>query len=267
MSPVRTLLRAVFQGHRSIVIDGVRYRERTTEPLHRALAERGTGYKDFDVLFPGSAPLRIRCTPDRQYADIAGPHLLAPYRLADPIVRPGSRVLDARASTGYGAAHLAERVGHSGAVVALDPDHESIRYARRRYDPGNISFEIGGIDSIGGELDGAFDAVVAVNLLRTLDEIPEIAATLWRVLAPGGPMLLVQPLPASVKPGPEPAPDPDSPLRITPAELRNTLRGLVPPPGIEPAETIDLAAIIARKPAVAPAAPSPDRPGPYPPMR
>lgn len=267
MSPVRSLLRAVFQGHRSFVVDGVRYRERTSEPLHRALAERGTGYKDFDVLFPGSAPLRIRCTPDRQYADIAGPHLLAAYRLADPIVRPGMRVLDVRCSTGYGAAHLAERVGHSGAVVALDPDHESIRYARRRYEPGNISYEIGGVDSVGGELDGAFEAVVGVNLFRALDEAPAMAEALWRVLAPGGPMLLVQPLPPAGRAGPEPVADPDSPLRITPAELRNALRELSPPPGIEPAETTNLAAIIARKPAIPPGDTAPDRPVPYPPMR
>ena len=56
---------------------------------------------------------------------------------------------------------LAARVGPSGAVVALDPDHESIRYARRRYTDSNIAWEIGGIGSLEGELDGSFDVVIA----------------------------------------------------------------------------------------------------------
>ena len=261
MSRVRQALGALLRGQRSFVVEGVRYRERTTEPLRRALSERGPGYKDFDALFPDEAPLRIRCTARRQYADIAGPHILAPYQLADPIVRPGMRVLDVRCSTGFGSAHLAELVGPSGAVVALDTDHESIRFARRRYTQPNISFEIGDIRSIGGELDGAFDAVVAVDLLVSLAEAPSLAAGLWRVLAPGGPMLLVQPLPS------ERAEDePDAPLRITTAELRNTLHELEPPPRIEPTETVDYAALIARRPAPE-ETPSPERGGPYPPMR
>lgn len=267
MSLARSLLRSVFRGHRTFVIEGVRYRERSTEPLRRALAERGPAYKDYDVLFADSPPLRIRCTAARQYADIAGSHLLAPYRLADPIIRPGMRVLDTRCSTGFGAHHLAHRVGPSGAVVALDPDHESIRYARRRYDPGNISFEIGGIESIEGELDASFDGVLAIGLFRSIEEAPALAASLWRVLAPGGPMLLVQPLPPASKPGPVPAASPDEPVRLTTAELRNTLRGLAPSPGIEPAETLELAAVIARKPVATPPEASPHPGGPYPPMR
>ncbi|QKK09246.1 MAG: methyltransferase domain-containing protein [Planctomycetota bacterium] len=108
----------------------------------------------------------------RLYADIVGPHLLDPYRLADPIVRPGMRVLDARCSTGFGAAALAARVGPSGAVVALDPDHESIRYARRRYTDSNIAWEIGGIGSLEGELDGSFDVVIAANAIRKGGDAP-----------------------------------------------------------------------------------------------
>lgn len=263
MSGVRRLLGAVVRGHRSFVVDGVRFRERTTEPLHRALSERGPGYKDFDVLCPGAAPLRIRCTAQRQYADVVGPHILAPYRLADPVLRPGMRVLDIRCSTGYGAAHIAERVGHSGAVVALDPDHESVRFARRRYTHPNVSFEIGGIGSTGGELDGSFDAVVAVDLIRSIEEAPAMAEALWRVLAGGGPLLLVQPLPAGRGGGSEEA---DSPVRLSAAELRNTLCGLTPAPRIEPAETIEFAAIIARKP-FPPKEAARERTGPYPPMR
>lgn len=263
MIAVRSALAAVFRGRRTIVVDGVRYTERTTEPLHRALGERGPGYKDFDVLFLGAAPLRIRCTPSRPYADLSGPQVLTAYRQADPIIRPGMRVLDARCSTGYGAAHLAERVGPSGAVVALDPDHESIRFARRRYTAENISFEIGGPESIGGELDGAFDAVVAVDLLECAEHASRVLPDLWRVLAPGGPMLIVQP-PPGPRMGEGAAPPP---WRLSTPELRNTFRGLDPAPRIEPTETSDLAALIARRPPPPEPKPAPPSGGPYPPMR
>ncbi len=258
MSLVRNIAAAIFRGHRTFVVEGVRYRERSTEPLHRALSDRGPGYKDYDAMFADSPPLRIRSTARRQYADIAGGHLLAPYHLSDPIVRPGMRVLDARCSTGFGAAHLAGRVGPSGAVVALDPDHESVRYARRRYPISNIAWEIGNADALEGELDGSFDAVVAAGALRTGTDIPSLVKALWRVLTPGGPMLLVQPLPTTTTPGAtgqSPVPplttittDPEAPVRLTAAELRNTLLDLDPAPGIEPADTLDLAAVIARKP-------------------
>lgn len=267
MSLARNIAAALFRGHRTIVVDGVRYRERSTEPLHRSLSERGPGHKDYDALFPGSAPMRIRCTAERQYADIVGERLLDPYRLADRIARPGMRVLDARCRTGYGAAHLARLVGPSGGVVALDPDHESIRYARRRYPEGNVSFEIGGVESIEGELDGSFDMVVAVNLLRSSGAMRKACEALWRVLAPGGPMLLVQPLPPEGRSVmPEPGGE-DEPLRLTTAELGGALRSLEPEPGIEPADTLDLAAVVARRPRPAKPPGTGTEGRTYPPMR
>lgn len=267
MSRVRSVLNAVFRGPRTFVVDDVRYRERTTEPLHRALSARGSGYKDYDVLFANQAPVRIRCTPQRMYADIGGPSVVAPYRLSDPIIRPGMRVLDARCGTGCGAAHTAARVGPSGAVVALDPDHESVRYARRRYRAPNISFEIGGIESTGGELDGAFDAVLAVDWIRPGMETARDLATLWRVLAPGGPLLLVQPLPAAGRPGGDSPQATPGPVRLTTPQLRDLLHDLSPRPGIEPAETTEFGAIIARRPLPGVEDPAPTRASPYPPMR
>jgi len=267
LSRVRNVLNAVFRGHRTLVVDDVRYRERSTEPLHRALSARGSGHKDYDVLFADQAPMRIRCTVQRLYADIVGPQVLAPYRLGDPIVRPGMRVLDVRCGTGAGAAHLAARVGPSGAIVALDPDHESVRYARRRYRAANVSFEIGGVESLSGELDGSFDAIVAVDWVRPSTDAPRDLGALWRALAPGGPMLLVQPLPGAGRFGGEAGQSPSGPCRLVSAELRNLLVDLSPRPGIEPAETHEFGAIIARKPLPPVEAAAPPPGGTYPPMR
>ncbi len=275
MGAAGRLLRSLFVHHRTIVVDGVRYRERTTEPLHRALTRRHGRGKEYDVLFENADPLRIRCTPQRLYADLLGEHVLEPYRLADPIIRPGMRVLDARCSTGYGAAHLARRVGPSGAVVAFDPDHESIRFARRRYCTGNIAFEIGSVEALHGELDASFDAIVAINFVQNQPIHPKDSqhesdaghepsqasiakaqvelAELWRVLSPRSPMLLVQPLKA---PGMssaqtrshQSAQTVDTPMSCDTPTLVRLLELLDPEPIIEPADADDLAALIVRKP-------------------
>ncbi|GIK17897.1 MAG: methyltransferase domain-containing protein [Leptolyngbya sp. PLA2] len=173
-----------------VVIDGVRYVERFRPGALRIGRAR---VREYDVRFPDGDRARIRCTPRRQYADLVGDWPLIPYRVAATRIRPGMRILDARCGTGCGAALLAEAVGPSGAVVALETDGESIRYARRRYPAPVIAFELDDHASLHGELDGAFDAVVAVGALRAGADHAADAAELWRVVAPGGWLLLVAP--------------------------------------------------------------------------
>lgn len=274
MGAAGRLFRNLIVRHRTIVVDGVRYRERTTEPLHRALTRRHRRGKEYDVLFEHADPLRIRCTPHRPYADLLGEHVLDPYRLADPIIRPGMRVLDARCSTGFGAAHLAKQVGPSGAVVAIDPDHESIRFARRRYRTDNIAFEIGSVEALHGELDASFDAIVAINFVQ--DQLSQVDGTqpiseaghepsqahiaqaqvelaeLWRVLAPRSPMMVAQPLKMSGASAQtrshQPANMDIGPMACDMPSLVRLLELLEPVPMIELTDADDLAALIARKP-------------------
>ncbi|MEO0483222.1 MAG: class I SAM-dependent methyltransferase [Planctomycetota bacterium] len=191
------------------IVEGVVYRERSNESLRRALAPAGRGYKDYDVRFPNGARLSIRATPMRPYADLVGTLRVDVYeRLARDVV-PGQRVLDARSSTGAGAHLLASRVGPSGAVVALETDRESVRFARRRYPALHVAQELASIEALSGELDHAFDAVFAVDPpLQPKPETPanqgpvsrgaapfdahaaehavNYLAELWRLVAPGG---------------------------------------------------------------------------------
>lgn len=178
----------------TIVVSGVHYRERGRESLRRALSSRGSGVKEYDVEFPDGKRTRIRCTPDRLYADLSGPLLYPAYLACDPLIRPGMRLLDASCATGYGAAWLAERVGPSGAIVALDRDLESIRYARLRYPLGNVSFEPGGIESVMGEADGAFAGVFACGVPLRGQDAARVVSEWWRLIAPGGWLLVVAPL-------------------------------------------------------------------------
>ena len=183
---------------RRVVVDGVVYRERSSLPLRRALTPTGGGVKEYDVRFPAAdgrtrARMRIRVTPTRLYADLGFSRRLGLYRSClDGRVRPGDRVLELGCGTGAGSAFIAEQVGPSGGVVALERDGESIRYARQRYLAANLGFELGGADSLSGELDGAFDVVVAVDPLSIEPEAAAALQELWRVTAPGGVLMICQ---------------------------------------------------------------------------
>jgi ubiquinone/menaquinone biosynthesis C-methylase UbiE len=178
---------------RRFVVAGVRYTERTFEPLRRALSRKGSGRKDYDVLFPDGSRQRIRATPWRVYADLTPPRLLALYELSESLLRPGMRVLDLACSTGWSADWIARQLGPSGTVVALDRDREAVTYALARYRAGAIAFEQGFVESLSGELDGALSGAIAVNALLESDDAKKTLGEVWRTVAPGGFLLVAQP--------------------------------------------------------------------------
>ncbi len=179
-------IRLILGLRRTHTIDGVRYVERTHEPLRRAISRKGRGYKDYEVTFRSGERMRIRFTPDRVYADLVGGSALSFYRPADEHIRPGMRLLVLDAGTGFGPAWLASRVGPSGAIVALEEDGESAHFAPRRYTLNNVAFERAGTDALGGELDGSFDGVLAHTVLADNARRADRLTELWRVLKPGG---------------------------------------------------------------------------------
>lgn len=189
------ILRRVLGFRQSFVVDRVRYRERQAVPLRRAFSPSGPGHKDFDVWFPSGESMRIRATPSRRYADITGLPEQRHAQLIESLISPGMRICCLHCRTGWVGAIAAISAGPSGAVFACDRDHESIRYARRRYPLENIAFEIGGEDLLAGELDGAFDA--AIGLSSPTSDAPKRSVRgvavadhpldeLWRVVRPGG---------------------------------------------------------------------------------
>jgi len=170
------------------------YRETSTARLAHALSRRGPGFKQYRVTFPDGSKMLLHHTNSRVYADIAPSTLRAACEPAIHRLKPGQRALIIPGGTGDIANAASTRVGPSGAVVSLDHDDESIRYAARRYRRNNIAFEVGRADSLAGEVDGAFDAVITIISLQDqpdtdadapADQDPELAE-LWRVVAPGG---------------------------------------------------------------------------------
>ncbi|MCW5757727.1 MAG: class I SAM-dependent methyltransferase [Phycisphaeraceae bacterium] len=189
-------LRALTRTRRVQTIDGVRYEELDAIPLRRALA-RGVP-KRYRVRFPGGARMVVAASGTHPIADLQGPGDLGEFTLIDPSVRPGDRVLLLHAGAGHGPQWLAERLGPTGAMVALEADAPSVRYAKRRYHTANTALEwcdLSGPKSLAGplagELDGAFDAIVHRRL--PADPLARAAhlAECWRLLAPGRTMALL----------------------------------------------------------------------------
>jgi 2-polyprenyl-6-hydroxyphenyl methylase/3-demethylubiquinone-9 3-methyltransferase len=133
---------------------------------------------------------------DRQWWDAAGPAAMlhainAPrldfYRAALGGLT-GRLVLDAGCGGGLVARGLAEA---GAAVFGLDQSPRSLQVARRAV-AGAAPGVPGTFDPSAGKLerlpftDGAFDAVVAADVLEHVPDLPAVIRELARVLAPGG---------------------------------------------------------------------------------
>ncbi len=183
-------LRRVLGLRRTVRVPGARYTERTAEPLHRALSRHGQGVKEYDAEFADGSRLRLRATRQRVYADLARPPRLDAFEAADGLVRPGVRALALEGGTGWAGERLSRLVGPSGAVVSLDRDEESVRFAQRRYRLRNTAYEVGHVESLKGETDGSFDAAVAIEAFAPGEEVPPALAELWRLIPPMGALVV-----------------------------------------------------------------------------
>lgn len=201
-----TWARSVLRLPRTWRVDGVRYKERSRTSLRRALDKHGEGEKVYDVTFPGPrapAPMAIHATRERVFADLATCPRAHAIEALRPLVLPGQRVFELGCGTGAGSDRLSSLAGPSGGVVSVGFDRESIRFARRRYPRPNLGFELGGVETLDGEIEGAFDTVVVYAIPGRRDDQPAIDASvreLWRVVTPGG-MLALRTLSAGADPG------------------------------------------------------------------
>jgi SAM-dependent methyltransferase len=223
-------LRHLLGLRHTIAVDGVRYRERTAEPLRHALSRKGAGWKEYEVFFAEGPPLRVRATAERQFADLTGARLLPVYQRAVEWLTPGLRVAVLQGGTGYAAAWIAERVGPSGAVVSIDRDEESAAFARRRYPLPNVAFDCGGTESLSGETDGAFDAAFAVSAIGTAEQAATTLAELWRVVGSPGWLFVAEPVAGPRESG-----------RAQMETLAAALRGVLRPSREEPPEGAEAA--------------------------
>ncbi|WP_280253477.1 class I SAM-dependent methyltransferase [Nocardia abscessus] len=135
--------------------------------------DHGGAYDVFGAVFFGGRRDRVY----RRLAELSG-------------ARPGDRVLDIGCGTGYLTRRLAAVTG-SGTVVGVDASTAILDRARAITTEPNCTYRVGVAESLPGE-DGSFDVVTNCLMLHHLPE--DVRATalaqMWRVLRPGGRLLI-----------------------------------------------------------------------------
>ena len=104
--------------------------------------------------------------------------------------QPGERILDVGCGPGFYVAELAERVGETGAVIGVDFSAPMLAVAERRCaELPQAEFREGDATDLPVE-DGAFDAVVSVQVLEYVADVEAALGEIRRALRPGGRVVL-----------------------------------------------------------------------------
>jgi arsenite methyltransferase len=109
-------------------------------------------------------------------------------------LKPGERVLDIGSGPGLLACEMAEDVGPGGSVDGVDPSESMLVIARRRATAqiaqDRVRFTTGDAASLPLP-DETFHAAVATQVFEYLADIPAALAEVYRVLRPGGRLLVL----------------------------------------------------------------------------
>jgi len=128
-----------------------------------------------------------RLIPGEVDIDLLNEHM-ARYHFAVRLAR-AKRVLDAGCGAGYGSAELAD-VAES--VTAIDTAPVAVEYGRAHYAFPNLAFEQASCTQM-PFADGAFDLVVAFEVIEHLENWRDFLQEVRRVLAPAGQLIVSTP--------------------------------------------------------------------------
>jgi SAM-dependent methyltransferase len=151
----------------------------------RASAPNGTWSKTWRITLAEFTGERL--IPGEVDIDLLNEHM-ARYHFAVRLAR-GKRVLDAGCGAGYGSAELAD-VAES--VTGIDIAPEAVEHARAHYALPNLVFEQASCTLLPYG-DGAFDLVVAFEVIEHLADWRAFLQEVRRVLAPAGQLIVSTP--------------------------------------------------------------------------
>jgi arsenite methyltransferase len=105
---------------------------------------------------------------------------------------PGERVLDVGCGPGLLVAEMAEAVGETGHVTGLDVSEPMLAVARRRCEPlaGRVTLARGDAQALPVS-DASLDVAVSTQVIEYVPDVAAALGELYRVLRPGGRVLLL----------------------------------------------------------------------------
>jgi len=142
---------------------------------------------------------------------------LPPDGVVRKIARPGLRVADVGAGTGYFALPLARAVLPGGRVFAIDMQPEMLQLLRARVPPDLPVVLVEGEATRTTLRDGSVDVVLLANVWHELDDHAAALAEASRILAPGGRVVILD-----WRKDVEQPPGPPLEHRIPPSEVAGT---------------------------------------------
>jgi demethylmenaquinone methyltransferase/2-methoxy-6-polyprenyl-1,4-benzoquinol methylase len=110
-------------------------------------------------------------------------------------IRPGQRVLDLAAGTGDLALQLAKKIGKEGVIVLADINESMLSIARERFVNhglvSNVEYVIANAEQLPFP-EHEFDVITIAFGLRNVTDKVAALASLYRVLKPGGQVLILE---------------------------------------------------------------------------
>jgi len=153
-----------------------------------------------------------------------------PERVIETLaLRPGERVADVGAGSGYFTVRLARAVGPQGTVWALDINDTLLDYLRRRVEKeGLTNTRIGKVAADDPGLPpGTVDTVLMVDTLHYVRDRPAYARKLRAGLAPGGRVVIIDFRPKSLEERPW-GPPPEQKMEREEVDAAMAAAGLAP---------------------------------------